>query len=116
MSCIWFALGVGCIKIFGGSTLAKTINYALNQISYMENCRKDSRCFISNNVAECAVEVTLWEERTDKMPPSATTLVVMMLKYYRVRKDDKMKNIWYDIFIAIVSGLFGAFLEQLFQS
>jgi len=44
------------INALGGSKLAKAINYAQNQRSYMENYLLDGRCSISNNAAERAVK------------------------------------------------------------
>jgi len=47
---------VNGINALGGSKLAKAINYAQNQKSYMENYLLDGRCSISNNAAERAVK------------------------------------------------------------
>jgi len=47
---------VNGINALGGSKLAKAINYAQNQRSYMENYLLDGRCSISNNAAERAVK------------------------------------------------------------
>ena len=44
------------INALGGSKLAKAINYAKKQRSYMENYLLDGRCSISNNAAERAVK------------------------------------------------------------
>lgn len=44
------------INALGGSKLAKAINYAKNQRSYMENYLFNGKCSISNNAAERAVK------------------------------------------------------------
>lgn len=44
------------MNALGGSKLAKAVNYAKNQRSYMENYLKDGRCSISNNASERAVK------------------------------------------------------------
>lgn len=44
------------MNALGGSKLAKAVNYAQNQRTYMENYLLDGRCSISNNAAERAVK------------------------------------------------------------